>query len=191
MNNLQNFYKNKKIFITGHTGFKGAWLTSTLIEFGSKIMGYSLKDERTKIYKKICYYNKINNVFADILDFKTLKKKLVKFKPDIIFHLAAQSLVSESFRSPVKTVQTNINGTLNILEISKKIKSLKSLVIITSDKCYLNKEYVRGYKENDTLGGDDLYSASKAGAELIFNAYSNSFFNNQKNLVMLRLEQEM
>ena len=180
MNNLQNFYKNKKIFITGHTGFKGAWLTSTLIEFGSKIMGYSLKDERTKIYKKICYYNKINNVFADILDFKTLKKKLVKFKPDIIFHLAAQSLVSESFRSPVKTVQTNINGTLNILEISKKIKSLKSLVIITSDKCYLNKEYVRGYKENDTLGGDDLYSASKAGAELIFNAYSNSFFNNQK-----------
>ena len=142
-------------------------------------MGYSLKDERTKIYKKICYYNKINNVFADILDFKTLKK-LVKFKPEIIFHLAAQSLVSESFRSPVKTVQTNINGTLNILEISKKIKSLKSLVIITSDKCYLNKEYVRGYKENDTLGGDDLYSASKAGAELIFNAYSNSFFNNQK-----------
>ena len=180
MNNLQNFYKNKKIFITGHTGFKGAWLTSTLIEFESKIMGYSLKDERTKIYKKICYYNKINNVFADILDFKTLKKKLVKFKPDIIFHLAAQSLVSESFRSPVKTVQTNINGTLNILEISKKIKSLKSLVIITSDKCYLNKEYVRGYKENDTLGGDDLYSATKAGAELIFNAYSNSFFNNQK-----------
>lgn len=180
MDNLKNFYKNKKIFITGHTGFKGAWLTSTLIEFGSKIMGYSVKDERTKIYKKICYYNKIHNVFADILDYKTLEKKLVKFKPEIIFHLAAQSLVSESFKSPVKTVQTNINGTLNILEISKKIKSLKSLVIITSDKCYLNKEYVRGYKENDTLGGDDLYSASKAGAELIFNAYSNSFFNHQK-----------
>ena len=180
MNNLKNFYKNKKIFITGHTGFKGAWLTSTLIEFESKIMGYSVKDERTKIYKKICYYNKIHNVFADILDYKTLEKKLVKFKPDIIFHLAAQSLVSESFKSPVKTVQTNINGTLNILEISKKIKSLKSLVIITSDKCYLNKEYVRGYKENDALGGDDLYSASKAGAELIFNAYSNSFFNTQK-----------
>lgn len=180
MNNLKNFYKNKKIFVTGHTGFKGAWLTSTLIEFGSKIMGYSVKDERTKIYKKICYYNKIHNVFANILDYKTLEKKLVEFKPDIIFHLAAQSLVSESFTSPVKTVETNINGTLNILEISKKIKSLKSLVIITSDKCYLNKEYVRGYKENDTLGGDDLYSASKAGAELIFNAYSNSFFKNQK-----------
>ena len=181
MNNLKNFYKNKKIFITGHTGFKGTWLTSTLIEFGSKIMGYSVKDERTKIYKKICYYNKIHNVFADILDYKTLEKKLVKFKPDIIFHLAAQSLVSESFKSPIKTVQTNINGTLNILEIAKKIKSLKSLIIITSDKCYLNKEYVRGYRENDTLGGDDLYSASKAGAELIFNAYSNSFFRHQKN----------
>ena len=187
MNNLKNFYKNKKIFITGHTGFKGAWLTSTLIEFESKIMGYSVKDERTKIYKKICYYNKIHNVFADILDYKTLEKKLVKFKPDIIFHLAAQSLVSESFKSPVKTVQTNINGTLNILEISKKIKSLKSLVIITSDKCYLNKEYVRGYKENDALGGDDLYSASKAGAELIFNAELGPF--HERTLVVRRIFQ--
>ena len=100
-------------------------------------MGYSVKDERTKIYKSICYYNKIKNVYADILDYKTLENKLLKFKPEIIFHLAAQSLVSESFRSPVKTVQTNINGTLNILEISKKIKNLGSLVIITSDKCYL------------------------------------------------------
>ncbi len=180
MNQLKKFYKNKKIFITGHTGFKGAWLTSTLIEFGSNIMGYSVKDERTKIYKSICYYNKIKNVYADILDYKTLENKLLKFKPEIIFHLAAQSLVSESFRSPVKTVQTNINGTLNILEISKKIKNLGSLVIITSDKCYQNKEYTRGYKENDILGGEDLYSASKAGAELIFNAYSKSFFKHQK-----------
>ena len=184
MNQLKNFYKNKKIFITGHTGFKGAWLTSTLIEFGSNIMGYSVKDERTKIYKSICYYNEIQNIYADILDYKTLEKKLLKFKPEIIFHLAAQSLVSESFKSPVKTVQTNINGTLNVLEISKKIKSLRSLVIITSDKCYQNKEYTRGYKENDILGGEDPYSASKAGAELIFNAYSKSFFKHQKSLDM-------
>ncbi len=180
MSNLKKFYKNKKIFITGHTGFKGSWLSSILIEFGSKVMGYSIKDNRTKFFKSICYDNKITNIYADILNYKHLEKKLIKFNPDIIFHLAAQSLVSDSYTSPIKTIKTNINGTQNILEISKKIKNLKSLVIITSDKCYLNKEYVRGYKEDDILGGLDLYSASKASAELIFKAYSHSFFNFQK-----------
>ena len=179
MKNLKSFYKGKKILITGHTGFKGAWLSSTLIEFGSNIMGYSLKDERKKIFNKITYHNKMQNVYANILDYNYLEKKILKFNPEIIFHLAAQSIVSKSFSEPLKTVKTNIDGTLNILEISKKIKNLKSLIIITSDKCYLNKEFLRGYKENDELGGDDLYSASKASAELIFKAYSKSFFNLQ------------
>ena len=176
MKNLKNFYKNKKIFITGHTGFKGAWLTSTLVEFGSKVMGFSLNDERKKIYKNICYHDKILNVYNDILNYNLLKKKLLQFNPEIIFHLAAQSIVSESFKNPLKTVRTNVNGTLNILDISKQIKNLKSLVIITSDKCYMNRELKRGYKETDILGGEDLYSASKASAELIFKAYANSFF---------------
>ena len=180
MNNLKKFYKGKRVFITGHTGFKGTWLSATLIEFGSNIMGYSLRDNRKNIYNKITFHDKISNVYADILDYKYLEKKILKFNPEIIFHLAAQSIVSKSYSEPLKTVRTNIDGTLNILEISKKIQNLKSLVIITSDKCYLNKEFNRGYKENDELGGDDLYSASKASAELIFNAYSKSFFNLQK-----------
>ena len=177
---LSKFYKNKKVFITGHTGFKGSWLTSCLLDFNAKIMGFSKKDEKISSYKKICYYQKVNNIYSDILNYKLLKKKITKFKPDIIIHLAAQSLVSESYKDPYKTIETNVMGTLNIINISRSVKSLKSLVIITSDKCYLNKEFKKGYKESDTLGGDDPYSASKASAEHIFNAYAKSFLNYQR-----------
>lgn len=176
MQHLKDFYKNKRVFITGHSGFKGCWLTSTLIEFGSKVMGYSKYDQKVKIFKNICYYNKVNNIYGDILNYEYLKKKLISFDPQIIFHLAAQSLVSESFLNPLETIRVNINGTANILDISKKIRSLNSIVIITSDKCYLNKEQKKGYIETDELGGKDLYSASKASAELIFKAYTESFF---------------
>ncbi len=179
MKSLLSFYKNKKIFITGHTGFKGTWLTSTLVKLGANIMGYSKRDKRTQKYEKICNYEKVQNIYADILDFKKVKKKIIKFNPQIIFHLAAQSLVVESYKNPHKTIETNIIGTLNILDISRNVKDLKSLIIITSDKCYLNKEFTKGYSENDILGGDDPYSASKASAEIIFNAYSKSFFNFQ------------
>ncbi len=176
---LKKFYKGKKILITGHTGFKGSWLTSCLLELEAKIMGFSKNDEKIKSYKKICYHNKVYNVYADINNFELLKKKAIEFNPDIIIHLAAQSLVSESYKDPYKTIETNVMGTLNIIEISKFLKRLKSILIITSDKCYLNKEIKRGYKENDELGGEDPYSASKASAENIFNAYSKSFFNYQ------------
>ena len=179
MNNIKSFFRNKKVFITGHTGFKGTWLTSCLISFGAKIMGYSKHDEKKKNYEKNCSYNKVHNVYADILNYKLLKKKIKKFNPHIIFHLAAKSLVSESYKDPYKTIETNILGTLNIIDISRDIQSLRSLVVITSDKCYLNREFKKGYKENDILGGDDPYSASKASAELIFNAYSKSFLNFQ------------
>ena len=179
MNNLKKFFKNKRIFITGHTGFKGTWLTTCLTNFGAKILGYSKNDEKRYSYEKICAFNKVQNVYADILDYKSLKNKIEKFNPQIIFHLAAKALVSESYKDPYKTIETNTLGTLNIIEISRNLKNLKSLVIITSDKCYLNKEFKKGYKENDILGGDDPYSASKASAELIFNAYSKSFFNFQ------------
>ena len=179
MNNLKNFFKNKRIFITGHSGFKGTWLTACLINFGAKVLGYSKNDEKRYSYEKICTFNRVQNVYADILDYKLLKNKIEKFNPQIIFHLAAKSLVSESYKDPYKTIETNTLGTLNIMEISRNLKNLKSLVIITSDKCYLNREFKKGYKENDMLGGDDPYSASKASAELIFNAYSKSFFNFQ------------
>ena len=163
--NLKAFFKNKRVFITGHTGFKGTWLTSCLINFGAKVMGFSKKDEKLNNFKKICYHEKISNVYSDVLNYSSLKKNLINFDPQIIFHLAAQSLVSESFDKPYKTMNTNIMGTLNIIDISRNLKNLRSLVIITSDKCYLNMEVKRGYKENDILGGDDPYSASKASSE--------------------------
>ena len=117
---------SKRIFVTGHTGFKGTWLTSCLLEFGAKIMGYSTIDKRLKIYKQILRNDKIKNVYADILNYKYLKKKLLNFDPHIIFHLAAQSLVSESFKEPLKTININTIGTLNVLDISRKINSLNA-----------------------------------------------------------------
>lgn len=175
-----NFYKNKKIFITGHTGFKGIWLTNVLSMLGANIKGYSLKDKKVINFKKNCDYTKIENSFSDILNFNKLEKEIIKFKPQIIFHLAAQSLVLKSIKEPKKTIETNLNGTLNILEICRKFNFIKSVVIVTSDKCYLNKEIIRGYNENDILGGEDPYSASKASAELAFFAYSKTFFKKKK-----------
>ncbi len=174
------FYKNKKIFITGHTGFKGIWLTNILQLLGAQITGYSLKDKKVSNYKKNCNYKKIKNVFSDILNYKRLEKEVKKFKPQIIFHLAAQPLVIKSIQYPKLTFETNLNGTLNILEICRKFNFIRSVVIITSDKCYKNMEIHQGYAEDDILGGDDPYSASKASAEIAFNAYTKSFFNKKK-----------
>ena len=182
-NNYLNFYKNKKVFITGHTGFKGIWLTNTLQILGAKITGYSLKDKKIFNYKKNCDYQKINNVYSDILDFKKLEKELIKTKPQILFHLAAQPLVIESIKSPKKTFETNLNGTLNILESCRKFNFIKSVVIITSDKCYKNREIHKGYNEDDVLGGEDPYSASKASAELAFYAYKKTFFDKKKKYI--------
>ena len=175
------FYKNKKVFITGHTGFKGIWLTNVLLKLGAKIKGYSDKDEKISNYKKNCDYKKVQNIFFNIADYKKLQKEIVKFKPQIIFHLAAQSLVIKSVTNPKNTIETNFNGTLNILELCRNFDFIKSAVIITSDKCYQNREIQQGYKENDTLGGDDPYSASKASAEIIFHAYNQTFFK-KKNI---------
>jgi len=177
------FFKGKKIFITGHTGFKGSWLTYILYLSGAKITGYSLKPK----YKFDNFYllkleNKIYNIYGDVRDEKNLSKSIKKFKPDIIFHLAAQPLVKDSYLDPKFTFTTNIVGTLNILEAVKNTKSIKSAVIITSDKCYKNYEKRSGYSENDELGGKDPYSASKAAAENIFYSYKESFFQERQKL---------
>ena len=138
--------------------------------------------QKKKNYKMFVNYKKVKNIYANILDFKTLNRSIQKYKPNIIFHLAAQSLVSESYSSPLNTFQTNLIGSVNVMEATRFCSSVKSLVMITSDKCYYNKEIKRGYKENDVLGGDDPYSASKAAAEIAYNSFNKSFFSKNKKI---------
>jgi CDP-glucose 4,6-dehydratase len=181
MDDLRKFYNNKKIFITGHTGFKGSWLVSVLLNFGARVTGFSLNDSKRKNYEIFTDYKSVVNIYGNILNYEKLKKSILKSKPEIIFHLAAQSIVADSYTYPYKTFQTNLMGSINLMDICNEYKYLKSLVLITSDKCYKNLEIKRGYKENDILGGEDPYSASKAAAEIVFYSYLKSFFTKRRN----------
>ena len=181
MKDLAKFYKGKKVFITGATGFKGSWLSYVLINFGSKVFNYSLKPHtKPSNFKLLKLDKKIKGFYKDIRDKKSLKKALNIVNPDIVFHLAAQPLVKKSYSEPRRTFETNINGTINVLENSRNLKKIKSLVIITSDKCYKNTEKKNGYSEKDELGGIDPYSASKAAAENICFSYLKSFYYKKK-----------
>ena len=178
---MKNFFKNKKIIITGHTGFKGSWLTLWLNSLGANIMGISLNPStKPSHFSDIKLKKKIHDIRMDIRNKKKLTKIISKFKPDFIFHLAAQALVDVSYKETTKTWQTNLFGTINILEIVKILKHKCVCVIITSDKCYRNFELKRGYREKDELGGDDPYSASKGAAEIAVRSYVNSFFKDSK-----------
>jgi CDP-glucose 4,6-dehydratase len=184
---MSKFFKNKKIFITGHTGFKGIWLVSILNYLGAKIYGYSKNDKFKKNYKNLCSIKKGKDYFGDILNKKQLMKKLVKIKPDIVIHLAAQSLVKESFSNPEQTFKVNLIGTINLLECCRYLPSVKSIVLATSDKCYENNNKKKYFLETDKLGGDDPYSASKASCEILINSYIKSFFNdNKKGIASVR-----
>jgi len=176
-------FKNKKILITGHTGFKGSWLSLWFKSLGADVMGVSI-DIPTKPshFKLINLEKKIKNKFVDITDLKKLKKIFVTFKPDYVFHLAAQSLVKKSYQNPLFTYYTNAIGTLNVMESLISLRNNCIAVIITSDKSYKNLEIERGYKETDVLGGADPYSASKASAELIIQSYFKSYLNDKKNI---------
>lgn len=175
---MRNFYKNKKVLITGHSGFKGSWLTQVLLGLGADITGISLIPEvEPNLFNILKIENKTKNYFADIRDFKNIKGILVKEKPEIIFHLAAQPLVRDSYNDPLKTYSTNIIGTANVLQAVKEIESVRSVVVITTDKVYENKEWMYPYREIDSLGGYDPYSASKAAADIIADSYIKSFFN--------------
>ena len=176
-------FKNKRILITGHTGFKGSWLSLWFKYLGADVLGVS-KDIPTKPshFKLINLDKKINNKFFDVTNFKKLKKTFINFKPDYVFHLAAQSLVKKSYKNPILTYQTNTIGTLNVMECLRSLKNNCIAIIITSDKSYKNLEINRGYKEDDILGGIDPYSSSKASAELIIQTYFNSFLKRKKNI---------
>jgi CDP-glucose 4,6-dehydratase len=178
MENFQKKFKNKKILITGHTGFKGSWLSKILLNCGSNITGIALKPATNpNLFDSLELKNKINNYFIDIRNFKKVKEILLKEKPEIVIHLAAQPIVRESYDDPLYTYETNIMGTANILQAIKETKTVRAAVIITTDKVYKNNELNHPFKETDQLGGYDPYSASKAAAEMIISSYIKSFFN--------------
>ena len=177
-NSLCNFFKGKKILVIGHTGFKGSWLTQLLLNFGTDIIGYSLEpNTNTNLFDILNLRDNISNHFKDVNDYNELKKIIEIEKPEIVFHLAAQPLVRDSYDDPLFTYKTNVIGTANVLQAIKETNCVKSAVIITTDKVYENKEWIWAYRENDELGGYDPYSTSKACAELVVKSYIRSFFN--------------
>ena len=179
---LRKFWKNKKVFLTGHTGFKGSWFSILLNLLGAKIVGYSLKpDKKLSLFNLANLNKEINtSIIGDIRDYVKLKKSIVKFRPDFIVHMAAQSLVRESYINPKYTYEVNTIGTVNILNILNEINFIKSALIVTTDKVYRNNNRKNFYKENDALGGFDPYSNSKSCAELAVNSYKHSFLKKKK-----------
>ncbi len=172
------FFQGKNVLITGHTGFKGSWLSVWLLALGAKVIGYA-KDPRTKDDNFVVsgLSEKLIDIRGDIRDLQKLKKVFDAQSPEIVFHMAAQPLVRHSYLNPAETFETNVMGTLNVLECIRSSPSVKVGVLITSDKCYENKEQLWGYRESDPVGGFDPYSASKGCAELLISSYRNSFFN--------------
>lgn len=174
----QSFWVNKRVFITGHTGFKGSWLCLLLQELGATIKGYSLSPNTTpSLFLEAQITQSIQSEIGDIRDIEHLTKSMLEFKPDIVFHLAAQPLVRNSYIDPINTYSTNIMGTINLFEAIKKTETVKAVVNVTSDKCYENKETLDSYSEVSPMGGHDPYSCSKGCAELITTSYQKSFFN--------------
>lgn len=176
------FYKGKKVLITGSTGFKGSWLCLWLLDMGADVYGYALKPISEKDNFVRCGLDKkIKQVYGDVRDLDLLKKTFAEVKPDIVFHLAAQALVLDSYTDPRYTFETNVIGTVNFFEAVRETASVKAAVNITTDKCYKNNEWIWGYRENDPMGGEDPYSASKGCSELVTNSYIKSFFGGSDN----------
>ncbi|WP_197090499.1 CDP-glucose 4,6-dehydratase [Yersinia similis] len=179
-------YFGKKVMVTGHTGFKGTWLTSWLLKLGANVCGISKGiPTQPSMFEELKLDEKIEHHFCDIRDIEKLKKIVLDYKPDFLFHLAAQAIVSESYADPLTTISTNVMGTANILEILRELENDCTAIIITSDKCYENVEWPWGYKETDAVGGRDIYSGSKGAAEVIFHAYQQSFFKGKNNHIRL------
>ena len=174
------FWQGKSVLLTGHTGFKGSWLALWLTQLGAHVHGYALAPSEPKsLFDEARIEPLINSHIGDIRDALQLKEYISQHKPDVIFHLAAQPIVRESFSNPVLTFDTNVMGTINVLEAARKVESVQAMVIVTSDKCYDNKEWHWGYRETEALGGHDPYSASKACAELAVQSYRLSFMGDK------------
>lgn len=181
MNNMFNgSYRGKRVLITGHTGFKGSWLSIWLEKLGAEVIGYSQEPSTKPSMFEICQIDSIiTSIIGDIRDLDKLKLVFEKYKPEIVFHLAAQPLVRYSYKNPHETYETNIMGTINVLEAAKCTDGVQAVVVITTDKCYENKEWSYGYRENDVIGGHDPYSSSKGCVEIIVAAYRKSFYTDK------------
>jgi CDP-glucose 4,6-dehydratase len=180
---FNNIYKNKKVLITGNTGFKGSWLTAWLIKLGAEVFGVSKGvPSNPSMFNEIDLENKITHFEKNILDLDAIKLIINQVKPDYVFHLAAQALVSVSYSDPIETISTNVIGTMNVLEGLRHSNHNCVGIIITSDKCYDNVEWEWGYKETDSMGGKDIYSGSKGAAELVFKSYFHSYFKKDSNV---------
>ncbi|MFV0425163.1 MAG: CDP-glucose 4,6-dehydratase [Bacilli bacterium] len=180
MEKMVDFYRGKKVLITGHTGFKGTWLTEILLKFGAEVAGYS--HQTYEMFDILKTKNKITHFEGDIRDFTFLKSCIEKFQPDIVLHLAAQPLVRDSYDEPVYTYDVNVMGTVNILEVVRSLDCIKSFINVTTDKVYLNREWNWGYRENEELCGYDPYSNSKSCSELVSYSYKKSFFDLKDNI---------
>jgi CDP-glucose 4,6-dehydratase len=176
MNLFEDIYRGKRVLITGHSGFKGSWLTLWLHELGADLTGISLQPDNSPTHWALLQL-KIKEYRTDIRDYAALKAIFETVQPEIVFHLAAQPLVRRSYVEPLETWSTNVLGTVNVLEASRHTKSVRSIIVVTTDKCYENLEWTRGYRESDRLGGHDPYSASKAGSELVAASYRKAYFN--------------
>lgn len=174
----RNFWKEKRVFITGHTGFKGSWLCLWLHALDANVTGFALRPPTEPSLFELCEMDRITKtILADVRDLETLRKEMAAASPEIIIHMAAQPLVRDSYKIPVETYAINVMGTVNLFEAVRSCKSVKAVINVTTDKCYENKEWVWGYRENEPLGGHDPYSNSKACSELVTSAYRNSYFN--------------
>ncbi len=179
----KEFWKGKKVLVTGHTGFKGSWLSLWLNEMGSEVYGYALESETNpSLFSQLRLESLMNHYLGDIRDADLLRDYILKVQPDVIIHMAAQALVRRSYKEPVYTWQTNVIGTINLLEASRSLSNHCAIVVVTTDKVYENKELDYAYREEDQLGGFDPYSSSKAAAELVVSSWRNSFFKLKKNV---------
>jgi CDP-glucose 4,6-dehydratase len=176
--NLESFYQNRNVFLTGHTGFKGSWLSLWLAKMGARVTGFSLNPPTDPSLYELCHIDSlVKSVIGDVRDYAKLHEAMVQAKPEIVIHMAAQPLVRDSYKIPVETYATNVMGTVHMLESVRSCSTVRAVVNVTTDKCYENREWIWGYRENEPMGGYDPYSNSKGCSELVTSSYRSSYFN--------------